>query len=222
MRAMHHHHHGQEYVPAAGRHWALPFYDLLAKAMGADRARQLLVDQAAGAAPGRFLDVGCGTGSLVLLLKRAHPGAEIIGLDPDPNALAIARRKASRAGLQVEMVEGFADALPYPNGGIDRLFSSLMYHHLRGEQKDAMLREVARVLAPGGRFHMLDFAGPGAADRRGFIARHLHGSGALRGNDTARVFERMSGAGLIDAKVVARLRLHAVDVCVYEASAPTR
>src|SRR5215218_5799353 len=116
----------RDLLPAAGRHWALPFYDLLAKALGADRARRALAEQAAGAAPGRFLEIGCGTGSLLMLLKRAHPAAEVIGLDPDPSALAIARRKASRAGVQIQLTEGFADALPYPDGSIDRLFSSLM------------------------------------------------------------------------------------------------
>src|SRR5829696_6349877 len=82
----------RSYVPAAGKHWRLPFYDLMAKLMGADAARVPLVEQAACAPGDRVLEIGCGTGSLLLLINRMQPAAQVVGLDPDPAALAIARR----------------------------------------------------------------------------------------------------------------------------------
>ncbi|HEX8831402.1 MAG TPA: class I SAM-dependent methyltransferase, partial [Longimicrobium sp.] len=167
-----------DYVPAAGRHWLLPFYDLLTRVLGADRSRKVLAQQAACRPGDRVLDVGCGTGSLLVLLKQLHPAAEVAGLDPDPGALTIARRKAERAGVAVLLDQGLAGELPYADGTFDRVLSSLMYHHLRGAQKEQMLREVRRVLKPGGSFHLLDFAGPGG-ERRGFIASHLHSHRAL-------------------------------------------
>src|SRR5918994_1732899 len=79
------------YLPAAGHDWMLPLYDPLVKLLGGDRARRALLDQALIRPGHRILDIGCGTGTLVVLLKCLHPGVEGIGLDPDPKALARAR-----------------------------------------------------------------------------------------------------------------------------------
>ncbi|HEU4561262.1 MAG TPA: class I SAM-dependent methyltransferase [Longimicrobium sp.] len=209
----------KHFIPAAGKHWALPFYDLLTKLLGADRVRKTLAEQAACRPGDRVLDIGCGTGTLVVQLKQLQPGAEVVGMDPDTGALAIARRKAERAGMAVELDQGFADALPYADGTFDRVVSSMMYHHLGADQKAQMLREVRRVLKPGGSFHLLDFAGP-TGQRRGFIARHIHSHRALRDNDQEHVLAGMHAAGLADARVTRRLHSHAGDILLYEATAP--
>ena len=85
------------YLPAAGRDIFLPFYDPLVKLLGGDRARRTLLDQAAIQPNHRVLDIGCGTGTMVLLIKQLHPQAQVTGLDPDPKALARANRKLQRA-----------------------------------------------------------------------------------------------------------------------------
>jgi ubiquinone/menaquinone biosynthesis C-methylase UbiE len=96
------------------------------------------------------LDVGCGTGNLLRSTGKRYPDVDLVGLDPDPKALARAGRKARRAGLTVRLDRGFAQELPYPDGSFDRVFSSLMLHHLDGASKDALLAEVRRVLRPDG------------------------------------------------------------------------
>lgn len=113
-----------------------------------------------------MLEIGCGTGNLALLVKRMGPQLEVVGLDPDPKALALAGRKARRAGLTLEFDRGFADTLPYPDGTFDRVLSSLMFHHLEADQRIASLREVLRVLRPGGSLHLMDLGGE---------SHHLHG-----------------------------------------------
>jgi len=72
------------YLPAAGHDWLLPLYDPIVKLLGGDAARRELIHQA-NLRPGyRVLEVGCGTGTLTLMIKRLHPETEVVGLDPDP------------------------------------------------------------------------------------------------------------------------------------------
>lgn len=165
------------YVPAAGRDWALPLYDRLVRLLGMDAKRSLLVEQAALRPGHRALDIGCGTGTLAIAVKRLYSGVEVAGLDPDRKALARARRKAQEAGVEVRFDAGSCDELPYPDARFDRLFSSFMFHHLRPEQQAATLAEARRVLAPGGSFHLVDFVRPEAPDagrRARWLTSHRH------------------------------------------------
>jgi ubiquinone/menaquinone biosynthesis C-methylase UbiE len=146
------------YLPAAGHDWALPLYDPLVKLLGGDKARRALLEQAALGRAHRILDIGCGTGTLATEIKRLRPNASVVGLDPDPKALARGRRKAERAGVSMQFDQGFSDELPYPSVSFDRVFSSFMFHHLQPEQKEKTLREVRRVLSPGGSLHLMDFS----------------------------------------------------------------
>lgn len=147
----------REYIPAAGKDWRLPLYDPLCKLIGIDSEKKKLIDQAAIQPNQRILDIGCGTGTLILMIKRLYPDLDITGLDPDPKALKRAKRKLRRRDLRARFDQGFSDALPYPDSGFDRVFSSLMLHHLSGTEKEATLFEVHRVLKPAGSFHLLDF-----------------------------------------------------------------
>ncbi|MGH7897000.1 MAG: class I SAM-dependent methyltransferase [Candidatus Binatia bacterium] len=206
------------YLPAAGHDWFLPLYDPLVKLMGGDRARRDLVDQAAIRPASRVLEVGCGTGSLLVLVKSVHPDVEVVGLDPDPKALARAKRKADGAGISMALDRGFSDALPYPRGSFDVVLSSLMFHHLAADEKQSTLREIHRVLKPGGAFHMLDLAGP--ESRGGFLSRLIHSDHVLEDNSAGRIVARMSEAGFSDAKLVARRSMLFTRIAYYRALAP--
>lgn len=183
------------YIPAAGSHAALPLYDPIVKLLGVDAARRELLDQASIQPGHRVLDIGCGTGTMAVLIKRLHPEVEVVGIDPDPKALARGRRKAERASTSIQFDQGFADDMPYPDASIDRVFSSLMFHHLPREVKEGTLREVRRVLKPGGLFGLLDFAGPDAGTK-GLMMRLLHSKDLLRDNAERVVLELMREAGL--------------------------
>ena len=189
----------RSFIPAAGRHWRLPLYDPFVRLVGGERARRALIEQAQVRAGHRVLDVGCGTGSLEVALARLEPGAELAGLDPDPDALERAVRKARRAGVAASFDRGFADALPYPDASFDRVLSSFMFHHLPGPEKAAMLREARRVLRAGGALHMLDFAGPGSG-RRGPIASWLASRPLLADNAEARILALLREAGFAGAQ----------------------
>lgn len=204
-----------DYIPAAGHHWSLPLYDPLTKVMGVDRVRKALLEQAQLQPSHRVLDIGCGTGTFAVLLKRSNPQVDVIALDPDPDALDRARGKASRAGCSIRFDQGMAGALPYPDGAFDRVFSSFVFHHLLGDEKAKLLREVHRVLAPAGRFQMVDFAGPDAPG--GFVGRFLHSHRLLRDNTEQRIVTLMSEAGLRDVRSTGRRRLLVGTAVYYQA-----
>jgi ubiquinone/menaquinone biosynthesis C-methylase UbiE len=151
-------HNRHDYLPAAGHDLLLPGYDLLTRLLGMRPAYRALVDQAELYGGAQVLEIGCGTGNLTLLAKRAESGADVTGLDPDPRALVRARKKGRRlTGLRFE--QGYAQKLPYGDGSFDRVLSSMMLHHLEADAKAAALAEAFRVLRPGGGMHIVDVVG---------------------------------------------------------------
>lgn len=111
--------------------------------------------------PGQtLLDAGYGTGTLTLLIKQTQPQAAVYGFDVDSQILAIARKKAERAGETIMLQQGTACCLPYPDESFDHVFASLLLHHLTRQDKQHALREAFRVLKPGGSLHVVDFGKP--------------------------------------------------------------
>ncbi len=208
------------YLPAAGRDWLLPLYDPFVRVLGGDSTRTELLAQATIRPNDRILDIGCGTGTLVIRIKRRHPDVEVVGLDPDPKALARGRRKAARAAVSVQFDQGFSDELPYPAASFDRVFSSFMFHHLRPDERGRTLREVHRVLKPDGALHLLDFVGEESHPHgvHGFLARVLHAAGPPRHSHDSRILALMSGAGFADPQEVSRRATLFGRVAYYQAS----
>jgi ubiquinone/menaquinone biosynthesis C-methylase UbiE len=167
------------------------------------------------------LEVGCGTGSLLMSIKRTQPGVDVTGLDPDPKALSRASRKADAARVAIRLDRGFSDEQPYPDASFDRVFSCFMFHHLTGvEEKQQTLREIRRVLRPGGRLHLLDFVQdePG---KSGGLIRRLHSHGRLADNAASRVLTFMNDAGLAAAVTTKRAKMFfVIDIAYYQAVAP--
>src|ERR671910_1209211 len=134
------------YLPGMGHDWLLPLYDPLQRLLGFEPIHRQLVDQADIGPNHHVIEIGCGTGALSILIKRLHPQAEVVGLDPDPKALARAQRKAECEALSVQLDRGFAEELPYPDASFDRVFSAFMFHHLEPEEQEKSLDEVRRVI----------------------------------------------------------------------------
>lgn len=103
------------------------------------------------------LDVGCGTGTLALIVKqRVGETGEVSGIDPSSQMIAHARHKAKRAKLSVNFqVEGI-EQLTFPDQSFDIVLSTLMMHHLPDTLKQQGMAEIVRVLKPGGRLLILD------------------------------------------------------------------
>jgi cyclopropane fatty-acyl-phospholipid synthase-like methyltransferase len=190
--------HQQEYLPGMGRDGLLWLYDPLTRLLGVPRAHGRLLEQVDLRPGQRVLEIGCGTGNLALLAKRRQAGADVVGLDPDPQALARAARKARRRGLAVQFDRGFAGALPYADASFDRVLSAFMFHHLAADERPRALAEVVRTLRPGGSLHLLDFGG--AKDPHdGLVARMSHSNHRLEDNFGDRIPALMREAGLTQA-----------------------
>ncbi|MBZ9807336.1 MULTISPECIES: class I SAM-dependent methyltransferase [unclassified Mesorhizobium] len=190
--------------PQANKGIGFPrLYDLLLLILtrGRDRAyREDLLDLA-GLAPGfQLLDVGCGTGTQAISAwRRVQPGGSVVGLDVSEKMLAAARRKASRAGLEIPFHHSDAAKLPFEDGRFDVVTFTTVLHMVPEARRGLCLREAARVLPPGGRLLLIDYAGP-VSERRHASARHgRHGQfdlDHLRGPLAEAGFERIEGGPL--------------------------
>jgi ubiquinone/menaquinone biosynthesis C-methylase UbiE len=186
-----------DYIPAMGRHWMLFLYDPFSRVARVGRIHDALLDRASIRPGQRVLEIGCGTGNLLTALgRRRVPDLDVLGTDPDPAALGKARRKAARAKLPLRYERAYAGELPLPDDSVDRVLSSYMLHHLDATAKAGALREVRRVLRPGGELHLVDADG---TPREGRKSRPL-----LAGNAPDRVLALMHEAGLTDAMETGR------------------
>ena len=186
----------QEYIPALGIKALTPFYDFIQRWLVRDtRFKSRLIEQAGIQAGHRVLDLGCGTGTLAIMVKQAIPTADVVGLDADPQMLSVAKSKSMRENTPVQFDQGMTVNLPYPDASIDRVLSSLMIHHLKTPDKEITAREVYRVLKPGGQLHVIDFGKPRTFYGK-ILGSFLHGFEEANDNIDGRLPEIFGGPGL--------------------------
>ncbi|MBI3737513.1 MAG: class I SAM-dependent methyltransferase [Chloroflexi bacterium] len=154
----------KKYIPALSLKWLTPLYDSLVEGpMSALRMRRDMLSQMGDLSGKRILDVGCGTGTMSIMVKQKYPVGDVVGLDGDTQILEIARSKAEKAGVEIRFEQGMSFDLPYPDGSFDFILTSMMLHHLDRDAKQRTAAEMYRVLRPGGRLIGLDFAEPRSA-----------------------------------------------------------
>jgi len=186
----------EDYIPALGIRALTPFYDLIQRWVVRDTLfKSRLIEQAGIQAGHRVLDLGCGTGTLALMVKRSQPDAEVVGLDADPQMLKVATTKASRETMDVKFDQGMAFSLPYPDDSFDRVLSSLMIHHLKTPDKEKTAQDVYRILKPGGQLHVIDFGKPRTFYGK-LVGLFLHGFEEANDNIDGRLPGIFEQAGL--------------------------
>jgi len=105
-----------------------------------------------------ILDVGCGTGSLMVCLGQREPKARLIGLDPDSNVLAIAQKKFENLGLRASWRQGFLDDDVVDSlGHVTKVVSSLVLHQTPLTEKKAILSNIRKILRDKGCLFMADY-----------------------------------------------------------------
>jgi SAM-dependent methyltransferase len=199
----------QKFLPALRFRALTPIFDPFARATVRESTlKQRLLDGIDLRRDARVLDLGAGTGTLAIQIKQRWPDATVTGLDADPEILDIARRKAAEAGVELELVEGFSNELPFADASFDAVVSTLFFHHLTGDVKRATLAEVARVLRPGGVLHVGDWGKPrDALQATGFfLSRVFDGFEVTRDNARGALPGLIAAAGLRSVAVSDRLR----------------
>lgn len=174
----------------------------------------------------RVLDLGCGTGTLCVMLKRHCPEAEIIGIDPDPAMLARARQKADADGLEITLLEGSATDLPGEavlGRPVDTVLSSLMFHHLPRTGKQAALTEALRLLKPEGRLVLADWGPPDTLlGRLGFGVTQIFDGFETTRDHASCAFPALIGqAGFCDVEETGRWATPVGVLCLYSARKPS-
>jgi demethylmenaquinone methyltransferase/2-methoxy-6-polyprenyl-1,4-benzoquinol methylase len=123
------------------------------------RWRAAMVDRIVPAAPGRVLDVASGTAGVALQLAARTP-ATVVGVDLTAAMLGQGQRNVDRAGMagRVQLVAGRAEQLPFPDRAFDALTFTYLLRYV--DDPEATLRELARVVKPGGTMASLEFLAP--------------------------------------------------------------
>ncbi len=144
-------------------------YDVLNRlmSMGLDRVWRRRMVTAVAPGPGaRVLDLATGTADVALEVLRQQPTARVVGLDPSIRMLQIAEGKIAAAGLadRIELHRGEAETLPFDDGSFDAI--TIAWGIRNVADRPAALREMARVVRPGGRIVILESTEP----RSGLLA----------------------------------------------------
>lgn len=134
----------------------------------------------------RLLDVATGTGDLAIEAARTYPEISVVGLDLVPGMLELGRKKIRKRGLEgrIRLVEGDALALPFEDGSFDA--ASIAFGIRNIPDREAALREMARVVVPGGAVMVLELTRPSNRLVRAFYSVYLNGLLPLLGKMISR------------------------------------
>ena len=192
-----------EYISALRFNWLTPFYDVIVgKTTREGTFKKALIDQADIKPNHNVLDLACGTGTLAVWVKLHQPLAKVTGVDGDPLILALSEKKAKKNNVQVKFDQAMSYDLPYADGSLDRVLSSLFFHHLTWQNKQKTAQELFRVLKPGAELHIADWGKPTNLFMRGLFLsiQLLDGFKTTKDNIDGKLINLFSEAGFSEVK----------------------
>ena len=166
------------------------FYDSgLKLTVDEEKFREKLIELANLKGNEKVLDIGCGTGTLDLMIDEVLEKGSICGIDIAPRMVKIAKKKAEEKGCKIGYRTGSSLDLPYKNNEFDVIFTSLIYHHLDYEEKCRTLREIYRALKSKGRYISAEFGKFPGGVFHGIIIKFTASSGILHGLYPAKLIK---------------------------------
>ena len=218
----------QSFTPAAGDPKWTKYYDTVVALMTREERWRSAAVRQLGLQPGDVVvDIGCGTGSLALMMKRRQPGARVVGVDPDPEVLGIARAKVRKAGLDIEDIEflqGMGDkaAELVGPGTASKTVSSLVLHQCPVPMKNAIIANMFALLRPGGELVIADFGlQRSALMRLGFrIVQWADGKEDTQPNADGILPTLIEQAGFADIVEAEVIRTVSGSLSIYRATRP--
>ena len=152
-----------------------------------------------------ILDIGCGAGGIEIALATTHRAGYVTGIDVEDTVLNHARGLVAKAGLEdrVGLVKVAPGALPFPPETFDVVFSKDSIVHI--PDKHALMREVFRVLKPGGRFIASDWLIGHDGEPSTQMAEYIKSEGLDFGMASPSCYQAaMEAAGFLGAKTTSR------------------
>src|SRR3990170_2056503 len=151
----------KKFTPPLAYDFITPFYDSVCNLMGYGKAFKRMALALSEIVDGeKIMDVGCGSGTLLIEAKTRYPNSDFLGIDPDKKILQLAEKKLEQAGVKARLVQGFAQELPFPPASFDLVISTLIFHHMSTPVKKEAVKEIYRILKDMGRFLLADFGQP--------------------------------------------------------------
>jgi ubiquinone/menaquinone biosynthesis C-methylase UbiE len=159
--------------------------------------RNALLNQFKNKVPQKILDIGCGTGTLALMIKAQHPETVVVGIDGDPKILEFARSKAKNEDLDFNLSRAYSTNLPFENDTFDLATNTMMLHHLSDRDKVKTLQEAHRVLKRNGEINIADWGSPSSILTSGgyYVIQYLDGFDTTESNKKGKIFDYLKEAG---------------------------
>ena len=212
-----------DYIPALRFSFLTVVYDPIVKLTTREGLFKRSLLRQANIQPGeRVLDVGCGTGTLAIAASALTPKATVEGVDGDPNILEIARSKAERQGLELRFTECLSMEMPFDGETFNKVLSTLFFHHLTADAKMATLREIFRILLPGGQIHVADWGKPARRLSRWLFlpVQLLDGFETTADSVRGKLPALFADAGFYDIQTTQQIETVFGTLCLYRAEKP--
>ena len=106
---------------------------------------------------GKILDVGCGTGSQLIEIKKENPELECIGADISEDMLKIARKKSKKANLKIKFIRKRMSEMEFKKNSFDSVIATLALHEVSREEREKAVKTIFKVLKPNSSLIIMDF-----------------------------------------------------------------